>query len=191
MRGKPLAVGGIAGKAPADVVINAALIHLPQRVLDHLPRLFFVFKLRILHEENEVMRGRELRRCAEAAVLLIVGLLKLRLRRLCERGKLHRCRRRGPLPQPRGEFPGGLRQLRSAAAPLIRDGQQQLAQTHAPAAALAREIGPDEKRLLLRRHYNSQRPAAAAVERSADLHIHAVNVRALLAVDLDRDIIMV
>ena len=191
MRRKPLAVSGVAGKAAADMVIDAALVHLPQRVLDHLPRLFLILQLCILHQENEVMRGRELRRCAEAAVLLVVGFLKLRLRRLCERGKLHCCRRCGLLPQPRGELPGGLRQLFSAAAPLIRDGQQQLTQSHAPAAALARKICSDKKRLLLRRHYNGQRPAAAAVERGADLHIHAVDIRPLLAVDLDRDIIMV
>ena len=102
MRGKPLTVGGVTGKAAADVVINAALVHLPQRVLDHLPRLFPIFKLRILHKEDKVMRGRELRCCAEAAVLFIVGFLKLRFRRLCEFGKLHLRRQRGFLPQPRG-----------------------------------------------------------------------------------------
>ena len=72
MRREPLAVGRIAGKAAADMVVYTAPVHLTQGVFDHLPGLFPSAELGVLHKENEVMRRGELGRAAEAAVLPVV-----------------------------------------------------------------------------------------------------------------------
>ena len=88
----------------------------------------------------------------------------------------------------RSHLLGGMQEFVPVIAPLLRDGGEEEAQAHAPAAVFLGEIGADEERLLLRRQDRGQGPAAAAVCRDAGLHVYAVHIRALLAVDLDGDI---
>ena len=82
---------------------------------------------------------------------------------------------------------------KAAAAFLPKPGYllKQLDQPDLPAAAVLREIRPGEKRLLIRRHKNGHRPAARAVDRLTGSHIHGVDVRALLPVNFDADIVIV
>ena len=75
--------------------------------------------------------------------------------------------------------------------PFIGDGREQEFETHAPAAALLREIGADEEGLLSGGEDRGQRPAAAAVYGNAGAHIDAVHVGPLFAVDLDGDEVFV
>ncbi|MPM72035.1 hypothetical protein SDC9_119008 [bioreactor metagenome] len=63
MGGKPVPVGGIAGKPVADVVENAALIHSGQGLFSHIGRS--------PEQEHQIVGGGELRGAAKASVLSV------------------------------------------------------------------------------------------------------------------------
>ena len=138
-------------------------------------------------QEYQVMRRGELRRAAEAAVFGVI-----------DRGELPRgffqqlfIQRRGLRPrhraQRRRDVASGTQQLIPAAAPFSGYGAQQLQKPDPPADAVLRQIRPRKKRLLLRRHYDRQRPARAAGERLTHAEIHRVHVRPLLPIHLHGD----
>ena len=137
------------------------------------------------------MRGGKLRRGAEAAIFLVERRREL-LRRAAEKvrvrigftGLFRRV-------QKRRDVPPDLYELPALSAPLRRDGGEQRYEPRLAVRVLARDVGHGEKRLLLGRHDDVQRPAAAAGERGAHGHVYAVDIRALLAIDLHGDIVLV
>ena len=94
-------------------------------------------------------------------------------------------RRPGPFGQRRRDLAGLLRHLRPVLLPGARDAEDE------PLELSAREIGAAEERLPFRRHEDGHRPAALAGHRLRSRHVDAVHVRPFLAVDLDRDQVLV
>ena len=186
MRGQPLPVRGVAGKAAAQVVVDAAAVHLPQRVFHELPGFFVPAELGGAQQEEQLVRHGELGRRAEAAVLRVVGILQLPHGALQQALIRRRGRPRALLAQPGRELLPGFQEGGPIRFPFCRHGLQKGAQAHLSAPVLPREIGAGEEGLLLRRHQDRQRPASAAVEGRADRHIHRVHVRPLLPVHLHR-----
>ena len=72
-----------------------------------------------------------------------------------------------------------------ALAVRVRDRGQHLAEARQPVARLGRVVRPAEERLALGREEDRHRPAAVAGERDDRVHVERVDVRPLLAVDLD------
>ena len=191
VRREPLPVGAVAAEAAAQVVVNAAAEHLLQRELRHCAESFVLSQLCLPQQEEQVLRRGELRRAAEAAVLLVEGGAQLiggPLQHALVCPARGRC---GLARQIRGDLRTGFQQRLPVVPPAVGQHAQQGKQAHPAAAALPRQIGAGEEGLLLRRHNNCKRPAAAAVEGGADLHIHGVHVGPLLPVHLDGHIVPV
>ena len=100
----------------------------------------------------------------------------------------------GGLPlgrQERPYLPGGLQQALPVLRPAAGNGGEQGDEPRLVSPAVFGYIGPGKKGQLVRRHYYGERPAAAAGEGLAGLHINAVHIRALLPVHLYRDVVAV
>ena len=187
MRRKPLAVGRIPREAAAKMIVYAALVHLPQSVFKLFLRGLVSGVIGVALQEYQVMRRRELRRAAEAAVFGVIargelprGLSQQLIIQRCG-FSLRQCAQRRRNVAPRAQ------QLIPAAAPFSGHGAQQLQKPDPPAGAVLRQIRPRKERLLLRRHYDRQRPARAAGERLTHADIHRVHIRPLLPVHLYGD----
>ena len=72
-------------------------------------------------------------------------------------------------------------------APRLRDALEDLAEAGHAVARLVGEVRPAEERASLRREEQAHRPAALPGQRLDRGHVDLIEVRALLAVDLDRD----
>ena len=187
MGGQPLPVGGIAGKAAAEMVIDAALIHLPQGVF-HLPSCTFVAaEGGVAQQEDQVVGGGKFGRGAEAAVFLIIGVCQL----LCcplqillagETALFHLL-----AAEKSGNVVAGTHKLLPSVLPAFRHSVQQGQKPGLPERIVFGQIGGSKKGLLLRRHDNGEGPAAAAGYGGADLHVYRVHIRPLLPVHLDRN----
>ena len=191
VRGQPLPVGRIAGEAAAEMVIDAAPVHLPQAVVRHLAVFFVLGVIAQPQQEQQVMGGGELGRGAKAAVFLVIGAAELGRRGL----QLVRPRLgRGEGRLPADKIPhliGGGEQVLPVPVPLGRDGPQQGDQPRLAVPAFPGNIGAGEERQPFRRHDDGQGPAAVAGEGHAHLHIHAVHIGPLLPVHLHRHIVAV
>ena len=187
MGGQPLPVGGIAGKAAAEVVVNAALIHLPQGVFHLKPCTLFPAESGVAQQEDQVVGRGEFGRGAEAAVLRVIGVRQL----LCRPPDILLTGEAGfstALAVEIGsDVVSGADKLLPTVFPAGGHGVQQRKQPRLPAHVVFRQIGGGEKGLLLRRHDNGERPAAAAGHGGADLHVNRVHVWPLLPVHLHRD----
>ena len=191
MRREPFPVGAVAAEAAAEMVKNAAAVHLLQREFRHCAQRSVLPQLRLPQQEEEVLRRGELRRGAEAAVILVKGGAEL-FGRFFEHALVGPARsRRGLARQIRGDLRPCFQERLPVALPAVGQRAQQGQQADPAAAALARQIGAGEEGLLLRRQDHGQGPAAAAGQRGADLHIHGVHVGPLLAVDLDGHVVAV
>ena len=177
---------GVAAETIADVVKQTASVHLRQGVLRHFQAGAIPVPLIPGQQKQEVVGRWKFRRAAEAAVLPVVGLPVERHGVLQNSG----IRRTAALSAPaqlRDDLLRLAQQQRAVTFPLLMDGCQQLPQPDHAAPAAFGEIGPGEKRLLLRRHKDAGGPAAAAGKGLTDRHIDAVDVRPLLLVHLDGD----
>ena len=85
---------------------------------------------------------------------------------------------------------GGL-DLVAAGLPGLRDRLQHLAEARHPLLALERPVGAAEERLACGGEEAGHRPAAVAGHRLHGLHVNRVDIRPLLAVDLDVDEVLV
>ncbi len=92
-----------------------------------------------------------------------------------------------------GPLPGAGLHLRAlfGVGPGVRQVAQQVAKPWLAAFLLWREVGPDVERLPVGRQPGRQGPPPAAGHLLADAHVHRVDVRPLLAVDLDGDVVLV
>jgi hypothetical protein len=69
----------------------------------------------------------------------------------------------------------------------VGDGPQHLPERGQAVTRLGREVRAAEERLAVRREESGEGPAALPRERDDGVHVHGVDVRALLPVDLDAD----
>ena len=166
------------------MVIDAALIHLPQGVFHLPPCAFIAAEGGVAQKEDQVVGRGKFWRGAEAAVFLVVGVGQLLCRpfQILLAGKAAFSR---PLAaEIGGDVVAGAHKLRPAILPAFRHGVQQGQQAGLPSCIVFGQIGGGKKGLLLRRHDYSERPAAAAGHGGADLHVYRVHIRTLLPVHL-------
>ena len=90
-------------------------------------------------------------------------------------------------PEPRQDALAGAHDLLALVVPRLADRLHHLAPRGQPVARLGREVGAGVERHAVWRHERVQRPAAGAGHRLHRVHVDRVDVRALLAVDLDAD----
>ena len=175
----------------ADLIVDAAQRHLFEREPRHVQRLLVAAALPHAQQEARVQAAGELGRAPHAALLGIE-----RLRSLLERA----------VEDVRAGQPGGGRggqalphRARDAGGVLLDPGtllavdarqlEEQAAEPD-PRAAVAvarREISAGEEGPKVRGEKHAHRPAAVLGEELHRLHVDAVHVRPLLAVDLDAD----
>ena len=197
VRDHPVRVHRVAAEAATELVVEAALGHARQRERGHVQRL----QVRMVavrrrppgaQQELEVHRVRELGRVAETAEPAVEVTLQ----------------RRSRLPERHArEFEAGLRRRRqqftehlhqrvalardfSAMLRVVRgDALQHVAKGRHAVLRLYRKVGSAEERPMVPgRQEHRQRPAAAALRQHlVGGLVDAVEVRALLAVDLDVD----
>ena len=155
-----------------------------QRVQRHLA-------LAAREQELDRRRLRELRRAAEAAVLAVVGAAQRgdggveRARRRARR----RAARARAAPCSRGRIVCADCSIssRCCAPRLARRRRAPARQLGMPWRGSRREVGAGVERHAVGRQERVQRPAAVAGHRLHGVHVDRVDVRALLAVDLDAD----
>ncbi len=179
----PAGVDRVAGEAAADLVVHPAARHRAQRVQGHLA-------LPAREQELDRRRRRELRRAlVEAAVLPVVAAAQLRDRLVEHRGVEVALRGRHVRRalQPREQPLRGVVDLVAALGERVGHRHDHLRPRRHALARLGREVGARVERRALRREEGVERPAAAARERLDGVHVDRVDVRALLAVDLDAD----
>ena len=182
VRDEPAVVHGVAVKATADDVVEAAGSHAVERGRDHRERLLVAAP----EEELERRRRGELGGTPEAAE----GRLERRgdpSRGVGEERRRERLARR---PRSRGRAqrvvdPRGLPlDVVAPLAPGVGDRAQELGEARDPVPRLGREVGARVERLRVRRHEDRRRPAAGTGHPDCRLHRHGVDVGALLAIDL-------
>jgi AcrR family transcriptional regulator len=195
VRDHPLPVDAVAGEAAGQLVVDPAAGHRLAGVADHLEGALGARAGVVPQQELQHHRRRELRCAAEAAV-----------RRVVRPGETQQCRGEFALPRGAagrvsvrpgalGQFPydpaGHLADLLAALPPRDDDALKHLPEPGHAAARGGREVGAEVERLALRGEEDGHRPAALAGRRLHRLHVHGVHVRALLAVHLDRDEVLV
>ncbi len=173
-------------EAEADVVPDAAQPHGGQRARHHLQRARFGRAVVAAQQKQEPVWGGELGCGLETAVPAVEaeGDVVIGAVQQADAGCLGRRELEGLAEGVRHPGRGGVDRVRF----LNPDGLDPLAEFDQPGAsepAAFGQVGGREEGLFVRRHENSQRPAAAAVQQMAGGHVDGVDVRALLAVDLD------
>jgi hypothetical protein len=180
VRDDPALVDAVAREAAADLVVHAAAGHRAQRVQGHPV-------LAAAQEELDERRRRELRRAAEAAVLGVVGAAQVNDGGV-EPGGVESARRRDEVRgagEPRHDPLRVLGDLGPLLAPGLLDPREDLRPARHPAARAGRVVGAREERHAVRVGERVERPAAVAGHGLDGLHVDRVDVRALLAIDLD------
>ena len=181
---EPDAVDRVASEAAAELVVDAAGQHRVERLPTHLG-------LAAGQQQLERGGGRELRRAAEAAVLAVGG---------GEQALGRRRQHRSPAP-PAGstvaEAPAAAASRRPLADRLafglegVDHGFHHHPEARHAAALVGREVGAAVEGDAVGVEEDGHRPAAVAGHRLHRLHVDRVDVGALLAVDLDRDEVLV
>jgi len=188
MRHQPFGIGAVAGVAAAQMVVDAAERHAAQQQVERLPERRGAAACRLLREEAEDRGVGEFRCPPQPAAL------EIHQRQQALPDPVQRLRR-DPLPWLRGRHGAeragqrlGILQHRLVALAIgARHRLQPLAERgHAP-ARLRREIGAAPERLAGGGEEHGQRPAALLAHGLQRRHVDVIDVRPLLAVDLDVD----
>ena len=186
MRRQPALVGGIAREAAAEMVVDAALAHMRERVQD----LVAEHAAAAPHppEMGEDAGLRELGRAVYAAEERVHGAGEphgdARIGLRVDAGP--RCGLRqslGRFPEP-PDILGHRVRLRP---PGLRERAQQLREAGPPPARLGREVGAAPERFAVGIEEHGERPAALFVHALERVLIDGVHVRAFLAVHLHID----
>ena len=163
-----------------------------------MSRAVVVAGARVLaQQEQQLARPRKLRRVAEAAAAGVEGLLEL-LRRVDASASSpgiaagRSCRPRAIVASRVDDLGGGLQRRSARSSRQARAiSVQHVAKPGRPHCDVRREIGAAVERLQVRRQPHAHRPAAGAGRRLHERHVDAIDVRPLLAIDLDRDEVLV
>ena len=206
MRNEPAGIDRVAVKAAADMVMHAPPRHGAQGVGGHAHRLGAGFGIAALQlgateEKGQYGRPGKFGRAAKATLPGVVVLIKILIPALKRglgglkqiRAGSGALRRGGPaggvlaqgVDHPRA-FGGQLGSLRGV-APSARNGPEKGGKAWAAGTVFDGKIGAAVEGFEVRSEPGTERPAAMAGHRLHVRHVHAVNVRAFLAVDLDRD----
>ena len=89
------------------------------------------------------------------------------------------------------DLPGRVLEGLALVSPRLRDPQEERPEPRPAVAVLRREVGPGEEGLPVRQEEGRERPAAASRRELDGGHVDVVDVGSLLAVDLDRDEVLV
>ena len=187
---QPLLVGRVAMEAPAELVVHAARSHAIERVRGHGQRGRILRAQPVTQHEPDVHGVRELGRAAEAAPLGVVVLAEHGVGQR-ERVRVEVACRHLRLADHVAERAAALGDALAIVAPGEAQRLHDLRPARASVAAHGREVGAAEERLELRREEHAHGPAARARHGLHGLHVDVVEVRALLAVDLDVDEVLV
>jgi hypothetical protein len=177
----------------ADEVVHPARGHPVEGGPRHCERALVAAAVRHAQEELERRVGRKLGRAAESAPFGI--------EQLGERGRgpgeettrerLGRGLAGARVPDRLGEDVGLPREVGPALAVRVGDRGEHLPEARQAVTRLGREVRAAPEGPAVRREEDRQRPAAVSGQRDHRLHVEAVHVRPLLAVDLDRDEVLV
>ena len=191
MRHHPLAVDGVAGEAAAELVVQPAARHRLAGRVEHRARPPVARPPRVAEQQLQDHRRRELGRASEPAVQP-VELSGQPSHRRIQHDSVH------------GRGVGHHRALQVLAqvgrdpayvvgpgGPGLRDRLEHLAERRHPAARPVGEVGAREERVAVVVEHHRHRPPAVPGHRGGRLHVDRVDVRALLAVDLDADEVLV
>ena len=193
MRHDPTLVDRVAMKASRELVVDAALRHLRERRGYDGGDAFFASTHVPIHQQIE-RSGMGKFRCATEATVLLVEDGQRRLHH-----DAHEPRRKlGLSPgvtlgsrQHAHSFVGGLQHLIAALAVSVRYRQQNLLETGTAPLVDRWEVSAAVKGMAIGRQKDGERPAASArYGRHREL-ITAVDIGALIAIDLDGDELLV
>ena len=195
VRHEPDRVDRVAVEAAAELVVDAAVGHAPQRAQRHRERLLAAAAPVHAQQEREHRVRRELGRAPEAAVALVVLAAqrqqRVEQRRLREPEARRRAAPRRPSCRLAASSEAWLLDDLAALPVGAGDAVEHLPERRQPAARLGREVRPAVERAAVGQQEDGHRPAALARLRDDRRHVEAVDVGALLAVDLDRDEVLV
>jgi hypothetical protein len=185
VRDEPPRVDRVAMEAAADEVVEAAGGHPVERAPHHAERLGAA----AAQEQLQRGRRRELRRRAEAAEGRLVVAGQVALRRVEQRrAQLGVARGQPGRAAERADEPAGLGfEVAPPVPPRLGDRLQELPEARHPMPRLGREVRAGVEGPAVGRQEDRRRPATVAGRRHARVHRHRIDVRALLAVDLDVD----
>ncbi len=194
VRDGPGGVHAVAGEAARKLVVDPAASHPLARGHDHT-QTRAVPGARRVPQQHLQQRGRRKLRCRPETA---VGLVE-RAPGLFDRGRqeLGRERRRRPACGVGrcGDLAHDVRAGRGHLVPARPPGAchrlQQLAERSHPRSRRRREVGTGVKRLARRGEEDGHRPTAVAGEGDGDVHVDGVDIRPLLAVNLDVDKVLV
>jgi hypothetical protein len=184
---QPAAVGGVAGEAATQVVVDPAAGHGVEREQRGVEG-GLVARAPVVAQEGVDRHGLgELGRPSEPTVAL-VDLGEQGVGRRGQHLAAGGLRRGGEL-LPAGDRLGDLLRLFDevvpARAPQLVDPLAQLGEAEVAAPAHLREVGAGEERTAIGEAEDRHRPPAGARHGLHGVHVHGVDIRALLPVDLD------
>src|SRR5438874_199718 len=201
VRDHPVLVDRVAAESATQLVVDTALGHAAQRERRHVPGLEVRLgragaRLPAPEQPLDGLRVRELRCAAETPVAGIEAAREL-LAQARERGPRELAvgarRLRVEIREGRHERLVLRAQLRGALPVELGDPEQQVLERRQPVARFLRKVGASEERpLIVVCEEHGERPAAAALRKHLLRHlVDAIDVRTLLAVDLDVDEVVV
>ncbi len=188
MRHEPHGVGGIAGVAAAQMIIDAAGVHRLEERASGIAEPRVAATEHLVPEEAEDRRVGEFRRTADAAVLGIDGADQ----GVADPGQVGGRQRipgggRGELGQMGGERGGVFGQIAAAGPPGVGDALENLPERRASPARRGRPVGAAVHRPSVGIEEHGQRPAALFAHGVQGAHIDVVDVRTLFAIDFHID----
>jgi hypothetical protein len=186
---EPARVHRVAVEPASKQVVHAAGRHAVERQPRHRECLLIAGRRVEAEEEVDRRGGRELRRRAETSLPGVENPPESRHDTAKEpaRERLGRRRPLAGLLDCAHEHVGLLLEIVPAAPVRLGDGLEHLREARHPVARLRREVRPAVERPPVRRQEDGHRPAAVPRHGDDGVHVEAVDVRPLLAVDLDRD----
>ena len=188
MRHMPFGVGRIARKTAAEMIVDAARAQRIEQRADRVAHARIAAAKKFVVEETEDRRVGKFRRAADAAVDGIEDAQQ-RLADLREivRREVAAGQGRRLFGEMRHQPRALLQHLLALRAPGVLDRAQHLHEGRASPARRGRPIGAAVNRRSLGRQEHRQRPAALFAQRMQRGHVMMVDVRPLLAIDLDVD----
>jgi hypothetical protein len=189
VRHEPVGVDRVAMEAAPDLVVHAAARHPLAGEDDRLEQRRVAGGAVLAQEELERRRMRELRRAAESA-FLTVDVREEALGGAAWQAGVQLAIAAPDLLgacQPREQLVDGLRDLVGSLAVGARDRLEHPREARHAVTVDRREVRAAVERLAVRGEEDRHRPSAPSREHLDGLHVHVVDVRALLPVDLHVD----